>query len=416
MKKRVLTLSLFMLILLLFSGCTEVNYNNEIKTDEDKQTNEPAEIIEPKEEIDDILIQIENMSLKEKIGQLLIVGLTGQALNDEIKSLINDYKIGGFIFFGRNISNADQTFKLINDIKKENVNNIPLFISIDEEGRVSRLSDEFHKLPAAKTIGDINDKDLSYTYGKIIADRLNVLGFNLNFAPVLDINSNSDNPVIGDRAFADNESVVSESGLSVALGIKENNIISVVKHFPGHGDTKVDSHVSLPIINKTRKKLNRLEIMPFKKAIAKKIDAVMVGHVLYNQIDENLPATMSKIIITDILRNNLSFDKVVFSDDMTMGAIIKNYSIEDASVKFLQAGGDVLLICHGNLNPKLVLESIKKAINDNVISEKEIDEKVYRILTLKKQYNLNNNILGDLNIDELNIETNDLLENIAKLK
>lgn len=412
MKTKTLTLSLFIILIVSFSGCNNKSYNDAIVTDKNYNPNYTIEIKESEKEVDEILMQIENMTLKEKIGQLLIVGFDGQTINTEILSFINDYKVGGFIFFKRNISTADQTIKLINDIKEENHNNIPLFISVDEEGGlVSRLSSDFLKLPNAKAIGDVDSEVLSFEFGEILADRLNYLGFNLNFAPVLDINSNPNNPVIGDRAFGDSEKIVSENGISVALGLKKHNIISIVKHFPGHGDTKVDSHVTMPIINKTRKELNKLEIMPFKRAIASKIDAVMIGHVLYNQIDENYPATMSKVIITNILRENLSFDGVVVSDDMTMGAINQNYSIEDASVQFLQAGGDILLICHGNLNPKFVFESIEKSINEGVISENEINKKVYRILTLKKQYSLNNAILMlAIKVDSLNIEFSNIVK------
>lgn len=421
MKNKTLILPMLMLIVLLFTGCSTTSNKNDTKANEKDETTssieteEVKENKEEKEEKDKISKQIEAMSLKEKIGQLLIVGFEGQSINEEISSFIKDYKVGGVIFFDRNIADAEQTFKLVNDIKEKNQNNkIPLFVSIDEEGgRVSRVPDEFQKLPSAKIIGNIDNDEVSLEYGKIIGESLNSLGFNLDYAPVLDINSNPDNPVIGDRAFGDTEEIVSRNGIDFSKGLKEKNIIPVAKHFPGHGDTKVDSHVNLPIIYKTREQLEELELMPFRKAIKEEIGGVMVAHILFDQIDKKYPATMSKSIMTDILREDLSFDGVVFSDDMTMGAIIENYSIEEASVKFLEAGGDILLICHGKENPKLIFDSIEKAVRENVITEEEIDKKVYRILKLKEKYSLDDEISTEFDIEELNKKIDGFLEKVA---
>ena len=418
MKNKILIVPILMLIVLLLTSCSGTDNKDNTKTNEESETNslfkEKANK-DKKNEKDKISKQIETMSLKEKVGQLLIVGFEGQSINEEIESFINDYKVGGVIFFDRNIADAEQTFKLVNDIKEKNQDNdIPLLVSVDEEGgRVSRVPDEFQKLPSAKIIGDIDNDEIALEYGEIIGESLNSLGFNLDYAPVLDINSNPDNPVIGDRAFGDKEEIVSKNGIDVSKGLKEKNIIPVVKHFPGHGDTKIDSHVNLPIIYKTREQLEELELLPFRKAIKEEIDGVMVAHILFDQIDKEYPATMSKAIMTDILRDDLSFDGVVFSDDMTMGAIIENYSIEEASVKFLEAGGDILLICHGKENPKLVFESIEKAVKDNIISEEEIDKKVYRILSLKEKYNLSDEISNDFNIEALNEKTNGFLEKVT---
>lgn len=418
MKNKILVISMLILLVILFTSCNRIDNKNNTKLNEKIEGNPSIQRDTSKDKEDEIKKQLEIMSLKEKIGQLLIVGFEGQSMNEEIKSFIEDYKVGGVIFFNRNISDADQTLKLVNDIKEKNKDNsIPLFMSIDEEGgRVSRFPSEFEKLPAVKTIGDIDKEEISLEYGQIIAKRLNSLGFNLDFAPVLDINSNPDNPVIGDRAFGDKEEIVSRNGIYVSKAMKEKGIISVVKHFPGHGDTKMDSHINLPIIYKTREELEQLELLPFKKAILEEIDSIMVAHILFDQIDKDYPATMSKAIITDILRKDLTFDGVVVSDDMTMGAIIENYSIEEASVKFLEAGGDIILIGHGNDKPKLVLESIEKAIKDNVLNEEEIDKKVYRILKLKEKYNLDDKDLTKFNIDKLNEQTDNFLKQIMKNK
>lgn len=367
---------------------------------------------------DSTMERIKSMTLKEKIGQLLIVGFEGTTINEDIKKYINDYKVGGVIFFSRNIKNIDQSIKLINDIKIQNKkNNIPLFISIDEEGgRVSRLPSEFKRLPSAKIIGDIDKKEVSFEYGKIIGERLDKLGFNLDFAPVLDINSNLNNPVIGDRAFGNKTEVVTRNGIATMKGLKDKGIIAGIKHFPGHGDTEIDSHKSLPIIDKDIESLKELELIPFIKAIEEGADMIMVGHILYNDLDKDYPATMSKTIMEDLLRNELLFEGVVISDDMTMGAVLKNQSLEDASIKFLNSGGDILLICHGQDNPSLVFKALENAVNSGLIDEKKIDEKVYRVLNLKRKYHINNNLLKEINIQDINNKTENLLKDKINLK
>lgn len=413
MKNKLLVV--FIAIILLTTSCSRVNDDN--KESKDESTSDPT--LENKvnkeekyNEEDEIRDRIQSMSLKEKIGQLLIVGFEGIEINNEIEVLIDDYKVGGFIFFSRNITDLNLTFELINDIKEKNLeSNIPLFISVDEEGgRVSRLTKEFKPLPSAKTIGSINKREISFGYGKIIGERLNSLGFNLDFAPVLDINSNPNNPVIGDRAFGSDQESVTQNSMYVIEGLNEENIIPVVKHFPGHGDTSIDSHKVLPILDKTKEELESLELIPFKNAIEQNIDSIMVAHILFDKIDKEYPATMSKQIITNILREELHFNGVVFSDDMTMGAIIQNYTIEEASVKFLESGGDILLICHGRDNPKLVYEAIEKAIDNNVIKENEINQKVYRILSLKEKYNINDKKTKEFNIEKIKTSTENFKE------
>lgn len=268
---------LFIIILvfiLIFTGCSNK------KVEEEKQKNT---INEPKEKvnIDMTMEKLKSLTLDEKIGQLLIVGFEGIETNEEIEKMIKDYYVGGFILFERNISNGENTLELINSIKKLNrENNVPLFISIDEEGgNVSRLPKEFRKLPKAWEIGRINSEEYSYKIGELIGERLQALGFNLNFAPVLDINSNPNNPVIGKRAFGSTVEEVKKHGIQTMEGMKSKNIIPVLKHFPGHGDTTVDSHMDLPIINKTTEELEELEFIPFKKGIEKGADMIMTSHI-----------------------------------------------------------------------------------------------------------------------------------------
>lgn len=411
---------IFILLVVILSGCTRSNNSNNMgreKRNEDAIIDEEDKTEEEdmsEERKDNIKKVISNMTLEEKIGQLLIIGIEDTEVDDHVMKMIEEYKVGGFILFKHNISNADQATELLNSLKSLNKKNpIPLFLSIDEEGgRVSRLPNTFPKLPPAKKIGKVNDESISLQYGKIIGKRIKSLGFNINFAPVLDIDSNPNNPVIGDRAFGSDKNTVIDHSLKVMEGINQEGIISVVKHFPGHGDTNLDSHVDLPVIEKDLTQLEELELTPFIEAIREGVDGIMVAHILFPKLDEEFPSTLSEKIISQLLRKRLGYEGLIFSDDMTMGAIMKNYSIEDAASRFLKAGGDILLICHGYENHIKVFEQIKEEVKKGNLSEGEIDEKLYRIIGIKNRYKLEDKILEGIDLELLNSETQQFLDKI----
>lgn len=395
-------LFLISFILLLSLGCKEDKKEN-IKQEISKRGVKDIPKVEKSSEIDR---QIKSMTLNEKMGQLFVVGFEGKDIDEDTKNLIQDLKIGGLIFFGRNIEDANQTRELISSLKKLNkINKIPLFISIDEEGgKVSRLPKEFNKLPEAVDIGDANSQDLSFEYGKLLGLRLNSLGFNTNYAPVMDINSNPRNPVIGNRAFGNSPEVVSKNGVQVMKGMKSQGIIPVIKHFPGHGDTDVDSHIGLPVVNKSIEDIRKFELTPFKKSIEEGADMIMVAHIIFPEIDREYPSTMSKEVIEDILRGELGFEGVVISDDLTMGAITKNYSLEEATLKFFQSGGDIALICHGVDDIRETYGYIEEQIDNGNLKIEDIDKKVRRIIELKNRYGLVDENTENLDIDVLNEE------------
>ena len=385
LKKRFLLL--FLVFLLTGCGYKKDNeINNSITNDEKENINGTDEIMrEEKEPIDD---KINSMTLDEKIGQMIITGFNGSEYNDDMDRLINEYKVGGVILFARNIEDSNQMIDLTRALQ-ENNNNLPLFISIDEEGgRVSRLPDDVEKFPSAFTIGLINDQQTAYGNGKEIGYTLKRLGINLDYAPVLDIYSNENNTVIGDRAFSKEESIVSTMGIATMEGIEDADIIPVVKHFPGHGDTEVDSHYGLPIVYKTLEELRNFEFIPFVKAIESGCDVIMVSHIILNEVDSSNPASLSKIVISDLLRKDLEFDKVVITDDMSMGAITSIMSIEEACIKSIEAGCDILLLGNAYEEIEQVINSIKLKLYNGEISEEQINKSVKRILELKKKYNM----------------------------
>jgi len=371
---------------------------------------------ETKEEVDEIQEKLESMTLEEKIGQLMIVGFEGTQLNENTRSFIEDLKVGGLVFFGRNIETRDQVVSLVEEIKGLNQGDIPLFLAVDEEGGlVSRVPKEYKRLPDSIKIGDLDDDDLAFQYGQLLGNRVRSLGLNLDFAPVMDIHSNPNNPVIGNRAYGTTPDRVTKIGLQVAAGLRDRAVIPSIKHFPGHGDTSTDSHIELPVIGKSLQELRDFELIPFKAAVGEDIEMVMVAHILLPSIDDEFPATLSSKVIADLLRGDLGYDGVIITDDMTMGAIVNNYSLEEASIKFLKAGGDILLICHGEENPSLVFNRIMQALEDGELSMEEIDKKVYRILELKKTYLTDENLQEnpyDIQLEDLNIQAQEIIDRI----
>lgn len=412
---------IIMLLLVLAPGCSKESklnsQNNKSKPSEVKQnTNKPSQAVPTPIPVDPIKQEINKMSLDEKIGQMVMSGIEGYTINDSTVKLIKDYHVGGIIILGENIKSSNQLLSLVNSLKTTNLSNkTPLFLSIDQEGgRVDRLSKEFIKLPDNKTIGNVNNSEFSYKIGQIIAEEIKSFGFNMDFAPVLDINSNPKNPVIGNRSFGANPQVVTKLGIETMKGIKSKGVISAVKHFPGHGDTSTDSHVGLPMVNHDLKRLKSFELIPFEAAIKNSVDVVMAAHILLPKIDAKYPSSMSKTIITDILRNGLKFNGVVITDDMTMGAVTKNYDIGDAAVTSVNAGCDIILVCHGYDNEVSVINSLKKAVQNGTIKEERVNESLYRILKLKSKYKISNKTVNSINVNSINNKIKNLLDSYIR--
>ncbi|MHA6483565.1 beta-N-acetylhexosaminidase [Paenibacillus sp. strain BS8-2] len=357
--------------------------------------------------------QINAMSTKEKVGQLAIIGLDGISMNDTTRSFIRDYHVGGFILFKDNIKDASQTLQLLNQLKESNASDpesVPLWLSVDQEGgKVSRLPAEYTKTPTAKQIASKQNPDYTFAIGQSLGLAVRSLGFNMDFAPVLDINSNPDNPVIGDRSFGADADTVASHGLAMMDGITSQGVAAVVKHFPGHGDTAVDSHKSLPIVNKSLEELRGFELRPFEEAIRNEADAIMIGHLLMNKLDKEHPASISKVVITDLLREQLHYDGVVITDDMTMKGLTNGNDIGAAAVDAILAGGDILLVCHEDALQKKVLDSVLQRVDDGTISQERLDESVYRILRLKDKYNLSDDRIPSVDPAEVNADIADYL-------
>lgn len=365
----------------------------------------------PEFTISHVDVLMEKMTLEEKIGQLLIVGMQGKTYGDELDRLIRDYHVGGIIVLGKNISYPAGMLKLLNESKKANAGyEIPLFISVDEEGgRVSRMPPSMKKLPAAEYFGRIGDAALAYETGAYLADLLHAFGYNMNYAPVLDVHSNPKNPVIGDRSFSSDPEVVADLGMAVMRGMSDNGVISVVKHFPGHGDTHVDSHLSLPVIEKTMAELRETELIPFQRAIEEQADVIMVAHIMFPELDNVYPSSLSKKIITGLLREEMEFEGVVITDDLTMGAIANDHTVPEAALQSFLAGSDLLLIAGEYENQVGTIEAIKTAVQAGTISEERIDESVRRILKLKERYQLKDAPIDEIDLDSIELKYNEVM-------
>ncbi len=416
MLKRLVLVLMAIIITTIAGGCQKGT--NDVTPSEQTDTYKTDEQLpQQTETIDAIQEIIKNMTLEEKIGQMVMVGIDGYTNDAHSTEMIESFHVGGFILFKNNIKNTEQAQSLINSLKDKNSNtsSIPLFFSVDEEGgRVSRMPDEFVKLPSNKVIGSRNNPDFSFEIGKVIGKEIRSLGFNMDFAPVLDVNSNPKNPVIGDRSFGNSAQLVSLLGVKTMQGLGSQNVISVVKHFPGHGDTSVDSHVGLPVVNNGMERLKKLELVPFENAIKNNADVIMVAHILLPKIDAQNPASFSKAIITDLLRNDMNYNGLVITDDLTMGAITKNYKIEDAAIKAVNAGSNIILVCHDYEKQASVIKALKAAVENGDIPAEKVYESVYKILSLKQKYELSDDNTGPADLQDINTEIKSVLNKYNK--
>lgn len=328
--------------------------------------------------------QLDNMTLEEKIGQMLMVFDYSTIVDEELLNKLNTIKPGGFILFSENFESYEQTKKLIEDINS--TSDIPMFISIDQEGgrvqRLKNLSDvEVTIIPSMYNLGLTKDKELAFEVGRIVGEELRVFGINMNFAPVLDIYSNPENTVIGNRSFGTTSNLVSDMALSFANGQESTGIISAYKHFPGHGDTSEDSHNTLPVITKTKEELMELELRPFIEAINKGADVIMVGHLAIPDItSDNTPASLSREVVTDLLKEELGYKGLVITDALNMDALTNNYTEEEIYINAINAGVDILLMPDFDSD---TIEMIVNAISSGTITMEEINDSVEKILELK---------------------------------
>jgi len=318
-------------------------------------------------------------SIRRHIGQLLIGSLPGTTIPAELRSLAREFSLGGVILFARNIEAPEQVAELSHDVQTLTAD-LPLWVSVDQEGgRVARLKAPFTEWPPMAVLGRSGDEGLASRFAAALAAELRAAGVTLDYAPVLDIHTNPRNPVIGDRALADDAETVARLGAAIVRGLQQNGVAACGKHFPGHGDTSADSHLELPIVEHPPDRIRRVECVPFRAAIAAEVAFIITAHVLVASLDEEKPATLSPRIVSDLLRDELGFEGVILSDDLEMQAVAATYPVPEAAVEAIAAGCDGLLICAGNIEVQAAaLEALVRAVEDGRIPYKRLDDALTR--------------------------------------
>ena len=331
---------------------------------------------------------IAKMTIEEKVGQLIMVGFDGTQANEAIETHIRKRFVGGVVLFSRNIETPQQTAKLTNQLQRlaeATTRQIPLFIGIDQEGGwVIRLKEGATVLPGNMALGATDSTELAERAGEITAVELAAVGVNLNFAPVMDVNNNPQNPVIDRRSFGESSELVSRLGVAYIHGLQCNGVLGTAKHFPGHGDTTVDSHFDLPTVNHNRERIHTLELHPFRAAIDAGVAAIMTAHIIYPAFDADRPATLSPAILTDLLRKELRFDGLIITDDMEMKAIDDRYRSGEAAVMAVEAGADIVMVLWSPTKQLEVFDALLSAVKSGRISQARLDQSVKRILKSKE--------------------------------
>jgi beta-N-acetylhexosaminidase len=330
------------------------------------------------------------MSLREfrrHIGRLAIAGFSGHTVPGDFRELIATFDLGGTIYFARNAESPEQLAELSREIGGLALD-WPLWTSVDQEGgRVARFKSPFTTWPPAATLGRSPTDDLTARFGRALAAELRAVGVNLDFAPVLDVLTNATNPAIGDRALASSPEDVARLGAVLIQALQEGGVAACGKHFPGHGDTSVDSHEDVPILEHDRRRLDAVELVPFRRAIASGVAAIMTAHVLVPPLDEDRVATLSPIVVTDLLKRSLGFAGVVMSDDLGMKAVSRTLPLPEAAVAAIRAGCDVVLLCNSTVEEQFAaLEALIRATESGVLPQSRVDDAMRRQEAVKQRF------------------------------
>jgi beta-N-acetylhexosaminidase len=336
--------------------------------------------------------KVEQMTLEQKIGQLVMCGFEGTEPSEEVLRLIREKAIGGVIYFARNVRNVEQVVSLSAALQEAAAasGQEPLFIGIDQEGgMVARITDGVALMPGAMAIAAAGSLEEAYQAALICGQELKALGINLNYAPVLDVNNNAANPVIGVRSFGEDPAKVAEYGVKTLQGLQSAGVIATAKHFPGHGDTNVDSHLDLPTVPHARERIEQVELRPFREAIAAGVDSIMSSHVVFPAFEsQKLPVTLSKAVLTGLLREELGYEGVIMTDCMEMNAIAEHFGTVEAAVMAVEAGADLVLISHSHDRQQGAINALLQAVRSGRLSEERINRSVNRLLALKEKRGL----------------------------
>jgi len=335
-------------------------------------------------------------TLEQKIGQLMLVGFDGTTLTPEFRAVIQQLYIGGVIFYDRNVASPQQVAQLNADLQAAaRASGLPdLFIAVDQEGGVvARLREDrgFTEFPGQMAVAATDNVEHARRIARALADELNALGFNINLTPDLDVNNNPDNPIISTRSFGADPARVATYGVAYIETLQRAGIIAIGKHFPGHGDTAIDSHVALPTVPHNRARLDAVELVPFRAAMRANVAGIMTAHITFPAIDPTpgLAATLSPRVLTGLVRDEMRYDGLIMTDELTMGALATSgYPAPRAAVAALRAGADVLLFQTGYAMHREAHAALVDAVKRGEIPEARVDEALRRVLRVKAQFGL----------------------------
>lgn len=340
---------------------------------------------------DDLFV---GMTLEQKVAQMFIVHLFGEQMTYAGRDLLTTWQPGGVVLIGENLASAEAVMRLTNSYQQTitAAGGIPLFVSVDQEpGIISHLKDGFTQFPTPTLITATGKPDYASQVGRAIADELLAVGVNMNLAPVADLETNRDNPIIQRRSFGSDPALVSPMIAGFIQGTQGAGVLATAKHFPGHGDSSGDSHTELPVIDLSRERLESVELAPFRAAIEADVGAIMVAHIWYPALEPepDLPASLSPRVITDLLRDEMGYDGLIMTDAMDMDAIDTHYTYPEAVIRAIQAGVDLVIAAHiGEQSQAQAMQAVVDAVRTGTISESRINESVERILAAKEQFGI----------------------------
>jgi beta-N-acetylhexosaminidase len=325
--------------------------------------------------------------LRRHAGRLAIVGFDGSSVPDDLRRLAAEFDLGGVIYFARNIVEPRQVAELSREVA-DLARDWPLWVSVDQEGgRVARLRAPFTEWPPAVTLGRSADERLAERFAAALAAELRAVGINLDYAPVLDVHTNPSNPVIGDRALADRAELVATLAAVIIRTFQANGVAACGKHFPGHGDTSVDSHEALPLVEHERQRLDAVEFVPFRRAVTERVATIMTAHVLVPALDKARIASFSPAVIGGLLKGALGFNGVVISDDLGMKAVSATLPLGEAAVEAIGAGCDAVLLCNSGPQEQVeAIEALIRAAESGVLSTARIEDAFGRQRRVKERF------------------------------
>jgi beta-N-acetylhexosaminidase len=325
-----------------------------------------------------------------RVGQRFMIGFDGLEASPDVKRLIRDFGVGHVILFARNVASPEQVAGLgreLQEAARDAGHDTPLLVAVDQEGgRVARMGPPWTVWPPLRALGRIGSEDLARRMGAALAAECASAGIKCDFAPTMDVDTNPDNPIIGNRSFGDDPDLVGRLGVAMIEGLQGGGVVASAKHFPGHGDTDLDSHLELPVVEQSRARLEDVEIRPFKRAIAARVATIMMAHVLYPELDPEYPASISRLVVDGVLRRELKYDGVVLTDDLEMKAVADRWTPDRSAVLAMQASCDIVPVCNTHDAQVTAIEGAVRAVEAGDVPFKAMDDSLRRIRSLKERY------------------------------